>query len=109
MEWDQLWTWIGNEIAAFGLRWGVVAILVLVSGGFLGVRYRKMNRRMKKLEMKVSEIQSTTVIHNNVNVANNPPDMGDVNEIRTMTQAEYDALPIKKEKTLYFITAENSR
>ena len=34
------------------------------------------------------------------------PGMGksDVNAIKTVTQGEYDALPIKQEKTLYFIT-----
>ena len=101
MEWNQVWAFIVKEIAAFGVRWVFVGILILVSGGFLGLRYRALKAQVAALE--TADRGSTTVIHNNAHIVNNPPNLGDVDEIRTMTQAEYDALPAKKEKTLYLI------
>ena len=100
MEWNQVWAFIVKEIAAFGVRWVFVGILILASGGFLGLRYRALKAKVEALER---DFRSTTVIYNNAHIVNNPPDLGDVDEIRTMTQAEYDALPAKKEKTLYLI------
>lgn len=103
MEWAQVWAWLGNEIAAFGVRWVVVGIAILGFGGFFGWRYREMKRQVAALETAVSQVRGTTVIHNHTQIVSDPPDLGDVNEIRTMTQAEYDRLPAKKEKTLYLI------
>ena len=71
--------------------------------GFFGWRYREMKRRLAALETAVSQARGTTVIHNHTQIVSDPPDLGDVNEIRTMTQAEYDRLPAKKEKTMYLI------
>ena len=103
MEWDQVWAWIGNEIAEFGVRWILVGLAMLAFGGFIGRRYTEMKRRVAALETTVSEDRGTTVIHGNVHIVSDPPDIGDVNKIITMTQAEYDALPAKEEKTLYLI------
>ena len=82
----------------------------------------KLYEIMKRRKTAVSEDRTNTVIHGNVHhgnvhgnvhhgdvyhgdvhIASDPPDLGDVNEIKSMTQAEYDALPTKKEKTLYLI------
>ena len=98
-----MWAWIGNWIAESGVRWILAGLAVLASGGFFGWRYKEMKRRVAALETAASEHRSTTVIHGNVNIVNDPPDIGDVNKIITMTQAEYDALPAKNEKTLYLI------
>ena len=100
MEWNQVWAWIGNEIVSFGARWILVGIAMLGFGGFSGWRYREMKRRMAALE---TANPGTTIIHNHIPIVSDPPAIGDVNEIKTMTQAEYDALPAKKEKTLYLI------
>ena len=105
MEWAQVWEWLGTEIAAFGVRWLMVLVAMVGFGGFLGRRYKEMKRRIETLEAR----GATTVIHNHVPVTRDPPALGDVNEIKTMTQAEYDALPVKKEKTLYFIVNRENR
>ena len=42
----------------------------------------------------------TTVIYGGVNIGSAPPDAP---EIKIMSQAEYDALLVKKEKTVYMI------
>ena len=98
-----MWARIGNEIVEFGVRWILAGLVMLAPCGFIGLRYTEMKRRVAALETAVSENRGTTVIYGNVNIVNNPPDIGDVNKIITMTQAEYDALPAKNEKTLYLL------
>ena len=63
-----------------------------------------MKRRVAALETTISEDRGTTVIHGNVHIVSDPPDIGDANDIMTTSRAEYDALPAKKEKTLCLIT-----
>ena len=66
-----MWVWNGikcghllsKEIAAFGVRWVFVGILILVSGGFLGLRYRALKAQVAALE--TADRGSTTVIYNN--------------------------------------------
>lgn len=118
---EQIWEWIGTEIAKFGLRWIVVAVLGLLFYGFFGRRYKRMKARLKALEAKVSEVPRSitvgNVYFNNTNIlggqivtmpSQRPPDdhptIGGY-EIQIMTQPEYDAIPIKDEKTLYMIRA----
>ena len=79
----------------------LVVIPMLGFSGFLGWRYREMKRRLAELE---NARPVTAVIHNHIPIGSDPPDFGAVNEIRTMTQAEYDSLPAKKETTLYLIS-----
>ena len=64
-----------------------------------GLDNKDMKRRVETLEAR----EATTVIHNHVPVTGDPPALGDVNKIKVMTQAEYDALPVKNEKTLYLV------
>ncbi len=52
--WNQVWTWLGYEIANFGLRWGVV---VLGFSGFFGWRYREMKRQVAELKEKLDKKQ----------------------------------------------------
>ena len=108
MKSAQVWAWLVNEILDYGVRWVVVAILLLVVGSFFNWRYTKMNSRVTALEKAVSEARSTTVIHNHMPIVSDPPDIGDVKEIKTMTQAEYDALPTPNEKTLYLIVNQKN-
>ena len=104
MELDQIWAWLGNAIAASGVRW-VVGTAALGVSGFLGLRYREMKRRVAALETEASRARITTVIHNHAPIINDPPDRGDVDEIRVMPQSEYDALPVKRERTMYLISS----
>ena len=103
MGWDQLWSWIGKEISTFGLRWIVLLIMGIVFSGWFGRRYKEMKRRVSELESEKGSKANTTVFYNYNTITNNPPDMGDVNAIKTMTQSEYDALPSPDEQTLYLI------
>ena len=105
------WNWIehGSGLATrspfFGVRWVGWTIVTLVGllalRGFVGRRYRQVQRRLKALEAR-----SISVIHKHKHkhIGSDRLDLGDVNGIRTMTQSEYDALPVKDEKTLYLIT-----
>ncbi len=97
MNWDPVYVWLVNEFVNFGVRWVVVAVASLVFGVVLiGPRYKAMKRDIAAL----NEDRGTTfqnVIHNHALVD------GDVDEIRVMSQSEYDALPVKKEKTMYLI------
>ena len=63
-----------------------------------------MKRRVAALETTISEDRGTTVIHGNVHIVSDPPDIGDANDTMTTSRAEYAALPAKKEKTLCLIT-----
>ena len=58
----------------------------------------------KKLqEREASEASGhTTVIYGGVHIGREPS-RGQVTDIQAMTQAEYDAIPVKDEKTLYLI------
>ena len=94
MGWDQLWSWMG-----------------IVSGWF---GHKEKKRRVSQLQVDSSGSQSevkgsaniTGGFYKNSPVTinyNPPPDRGDVNTTKVMTQSEYDALPSKDEQTLYLI------
>ena len=97
-----------KEITGFGVRWVAIGILSLIAvvafHGFFGQRYRELKVDVEALKKD----SGTTVIHNNVTVSSGPLDRGNVDEIRALTQAEYDALPVKNEKTLYVIVNRES-
>ena len=103
MDINQVGTFVANEIAGFGIRWLIILIFILLSGGFFHKRYKNLESRVGALEEAVPRDRGATFIQGGVHIASSPPDLGDVNEIRCLTQSEYDALPTKKEKTLYLI------
>jgi len=47
------WTWLGNEIAAFGARWLVVSAILFGFGGWFGRRYLKMRRDIAEIKSKL--------------------------------------------------------
>ena len=62
LEWVRsAWLWLGNEIAAFGLRWIVVGVVVLGFGGFIGSRYRHLKNEIANLKSAQSQPSSTAV------------------------------------------------
>ena len=110
MEWAQVvWVWLFNEIVGFGVRWvGIVVLGVLL----IGPRYRRMNRDLAALKKEIRAMGGRgptvhTAIHNHAPVVSDPPSLGDIDEIRSMSQSEYDALPVKKEKTMYLIKSRD--
>ena len=61
---EQAWVWVGREIAAFGLRWLVVGVLVLAFSGCFGKRYRDMKSQLSTLEAARAQPSQTI----NVNI-----------------------------------------
>ena len=85
-------------------------LVILVTGGIVGallgtlVFGKDYKRRIAALEARLSQ---PIVINNVISGGKSATELaGDVSEIRTLTQAEYDALAIKNETTLYLIAAE---
>ena len=82
------------------------SLVLLVVGGMVGtlgllVFGRNYKQRINALEARLSQPSVTNHFH--VGESSAMPLTGDVTEIRCLTQAEYDAIATKKEKTLYFI------
>ena len=102
----------------------VAGLVLLLLGGTLGavlgplVFGRNYKQRIVNLEQKISALEqrlialearvSQPIVINNVISGNERARnwTGDVTEIRTLTQAEYDALATKSETTLYLIRAQ---
>ena len=103
MEWNQVSEWFLKEIVTFGVRWIVVVVLGLIAGlffrGFFGHRYRKVTLDIEALK----KAGGATVVHNHMPIVSGPLAYGDIDEIKVLSQAEYDALTVKKRKTLYLI------
>ncbi len=56
-EWAKsAWLWLGNETAAFGLRWLVVAVAMVGISGFIGWRYRELKREIAALRGSASPV-----------------------------------------------------
>lgn len=53
---EQVWAWIGKEIAAFGLRWLVVLVIFFGFGGFIGRRYKELKREIASLRGSQSPV-----------------------------------------------------
>ncbi len=85
-------------------HWLVTLIgLVVMAGAFaLGafIFGRDYKDRIKRLEQ-----QRGSVVSQVTNIYQGPAHqpLGDIKEIKVMSQSEYDALPIKDDKTLYII------
>ncbi len=59
MEWfEQAWLWLGREIATFGLRWLVVALLMFGFGGWYGRRYRALKNEVAALHREIAELKA---------------------------------------------------
>ena len=50
MIFQDLWNWLGGEIAAFGVRWIAVVLIMLIFGGFWGKRYRDLKQEVADLK-----------------------------------------------------------
>ena len=55
---EQAWSWLGREVAAFGLRWLVVGVLVLAFSGWLGKRYRDMKAQHRDMKSRLSTLEA---------------------------------------------------
>ena len=55
---EQAWSWLGREIAAFGLRWLVVGVLVLAFSGWFGKRYRDMKAQHRDMKSRLSTLEA---------------------------------------------------
>ena len=53
---EQVWAWIGKELAVFGLRWLVVLAILLGFGGFIGRRYKELKREIGALRGSQSPV-----------------------------------------------------
>ncbi|MCY4320470.1 MAG: hypothetical protein OXE76_15105 [Alphaproteobacteria bacterium] len=56
----QIWTWIGNEVASFGVRWLFVGVAVLGFGGWIGKRYHDLKQQVA--DLRAANGQPTQVI-----------------------------------------------
>ncbi len=54
---EQAWLWLGEEDLGFGLRWMIVAVLVLGFGGWIGTRYRAMRLDVENLREQVATLK----------------------------------------------------
>ena len=109
---DQLLGLIGSEIVG----WIVAGVLGLMFGGLLKwwwPQYKDMKRRLAALEKDKLRLEALEeafrggmVIYGGVHIGRDPPSKGHV-VIERMTQAEYDALPVKDKNTLYLISEPN--
>ena len=88
----------------------LASMLVLVVGGIAGAFLKPLifgqeyEKRIAALEARLSQPTVINNIYTGENRATNWT--GDVTEIRTLTQAEYDAISTKRETTLYIIVDE---
>ena len=57
------WTWLGNEIAAFGVRWLVVGIAMFGFGGWFGWRYREMKRDNAAMKADIADLKRQVQSH----------------------------------------------
>ena len=85
------------------------SLVLLVVGGMAGalgllVFGRNYKQRIGALETRLSH--PSVINHVHVGDSSAVPLTGDVTEIRCLTQAEYDAIATKRDKTLYFIIKE---
>ena len=55
------WAWFGREIAEFGVRWVVAALLALGFGGWFDKRYRDLKREVADLKQAM-EAQSAAAV-----------------------------------------------
>ena len=109
---NQLWALIGSKIAG----WIVAGVLALMFGWIFKLwwpQYKDMKRRLaaleedkRRLEALREEFRGGMVIYGGVHIGRDPPSKGQV-PIESMTQDEYDALPVKDENTLYLISEPN--
>ena len=100
-------------VGSFIVGWIVAGVRGLMFGGLLkwwrGTQYKDMKRRLAALEEDKRRLEALKegfrggmVIYGGVHISRDPPSTGQV-VIESMTQAEYDALPVKDENTLYVI------
>ncbi len=72
-------------------------------------RTRTISGRLRTLEKDLRTLDEArqtppVIIHNHMPVSEKiPPSLGDVSQIRSMTQKEYDDLTVKDPNTLYFV------
>ncbi len=77
----------------------------IVSGWF---GHKEKKRRVSQLQSEVKtqgvqyESTNITLINSTILTNNPPPDRGDVNTTRAMTQSEHDALRLRVNGLLYF-------
>ena len=86
MEWfSEIWIWLGNEIAAFGVRWIFVFILMSIFGGFIGRRYWVLKEENKQMKERISRLEQKL----NTSSYDDKPAITDTGEIKpkdTMTK-----------------------
>ena len=61
---QEWWDWFGRELALFGVHWLVVVLPLCGFGGFVGWRYRKLNREIRELKERLVQppaVQTVTV------------------------------------------------
>ena len=115
---NQAWDWLGREVIDFGARWLWVALIVLVSGGWFGWRYRSMKRRVdtleanrKREERRVDELfraMPQMGIRAYSGSSASQAIEGDINRNVSVTEAQYKASK-KDRKTIYLISEKSAK
>lgn len=56
-EINQVWNWLGSELAAFGVRWAIVGVIVVLFSGFIGKRYKALLAENKAMKQRISDLE----------------------------------------------------
>ena len=82
---EDFWAWLGKEIVEFGLRWLIVAIIMLGFGGFIGWRYRWIKNQITALkdQSRSSGINQVITFHGDVNIHDYGRQLRDAIEAKT--------------------------